>query len=152
MNIAIASDHMGLELKNYLQDTLTQLGHSIVNCGTDSIDRCHYPVFAERAAKLVTSGACDRAVLICGTGIGMSIAAAKVPGIRAVVGYDVYSAQMARKHNDTNVLCLGARTMGIDSAVAVLKTWLTTPYEGGRHDIRLRMITDLESGKSVQAD
>lgn len=150
MNIAIASDHMGVDLKRELQQWLEDMGHVVHNCGTDSTERCHYPVFAERAAMLVSQGDCQRAVLICGTGIGMSIAASKIQGVRAVVGHDMYSAQMARRHNDTNVLCLGARTIGVDSALAVLKTWLETDYDAGRHDIRLGMIAKLEDRISVQ--
>lgn len=150
MKIAVASDHMGLGMKRALAAKLSEWGHQISDLGTDTEDRCHYPVFAVRACRTVQTGDSERAVLVCGTGIGMCITAGKLAAIRAVVGHDVYATQMSRRHNDTNVLCLGARTTGIDAALALLQTWLETPYEGGRHDQRLHLITRIEQGEAIE--
>lgn len=150
MKIAMGSDHMGLDMKLQLADVLRAWGHEVVDFGTYSHDRCHYPVYAARVAEAVRKGEADRGVLACATGVGMSISAAKVPGIRPVLGMDVYPVTMSRRHNDTNVLCVGGRVIGIDAAVAMLEAWLNTPYDGGRHDTRLAMIAKIEAGEIAE--
>ncbi len=144
--IAIACDHSALEMKELVKTVLRERGVPYRDFGTDTTDSCDYPVFAERAAKAVASGECDRGVVICGTGIGMSIAANKVKGIRCALCSEPYSAKMTRLHNDSNMLALGARVIGLELARAILEVWLDTPYEGGRHQRRVDMITKLEQG------
>jgi ribose 5-phosphate isomerase B len=146
LKIALASDHRGFEFKQKVAHILSQEGHTVVDCGTDngetSVD---YPDFGCHAARAVSKGECDRAILICGTGIGMSLTANKIKGIRAAVGNDLYSAEMSRRHNDSNVLCMGADLIPPGPLVKkILHTWLTTPFEGERHTRRVKKIMDLE--------
>lgn len=142
--IAIASDHAGFEMKKLIIEYLNQLGIKCRDFGTDSATSCHYPDFASAAAAAVTSGECERGILICGTGVGMSIAANKHKGIRCVVCSEPYSAKMSREHNDTNMLAIGSRVVGIDLAEMIIKTWLEAEYAGGRHQIRIDLISDIE--------
>ena len=108
--------------------------------GTDSTKSCHYPIYGARAAKAVVSGECDRGIVICGTGIGMSIAVNKVKGIRCALCSDPYSAKMTRAHNDSNMLAIGARVIGVELAKTIVEVWLDTSFEGGRHQKRIDMI------------
>ncbi len=140
MKIAIGSDHAGLALKRALIDGLGD--HQVVDVGTHSQKSTDYPIYAFRVAKLVASGEADLGVLICGTGIGMAMAASRVTGIRAALCTTEYMARMARAHNDANVLCLGGRVLGPDQALAILQTFLATEFEGGRHARRVRMIEE----------
>lgn len=144
MKIAIASDHGGFGLKELLKKHLEERQMEAVDCGTDSEASCDYPDFAEKACCLVQQGAADCAVLICGTGIGMSITANKMTGIRAALCGEPFSAHFTRAHNDANVLCMGARVTGPGLAEMILDTFLDTPFEGGRHQRRIDKIADLE--------
>ena len=142
MKIAIGCDHGGLEIKNAIIEDLKNKGIDYENFGTDTADSVDYPIYAKKVCAAVQSGDCTLGILCCGTGIGMSMTANKQKGIRAAVLSDAFSAEMTRRHNNANVLCLGGR--GIDSAKAVeLATiFLNTPYEGGRHDKRVAMMEE----------
>ena len=147
--IALACDHAALEMKQMIKNLLNEMGLEYHDYGTFTEDSCDYPIFAARAAGAVASGECDRGIVICGTGIGMSIAANKVKGVRCALCGDVYSAEMTRRHNDSNVLALGARVTGIEVARMIAKTWLTTEFEGGRHARRVDLITKIENGENL---
>ena len=144
MKIAIAADHAGFRLKQTITDRLEAQGHRVFDYGTDSGDSCDYPTYAAGVAGSVVKGETERGILICGTGLGMCIAANKVVGIRAVGPCDEKQAEMSRRHNDANVLCLGERTMEPELVNGILDTWLITPFDGGRHAERLEMIAELE--------
>lgn len=148
--IAIACDHAALEMKKEIEDLLTARGLEYKDFGTYTTDSCHYPVFGARAARAVASGECDRGIVICGTGIGISLAANKVKGIRCALCSDPYSAKMTRAHNDANMLALGARVIGIELAKMIVEAWLDTPFEGGRHQTRVDLITAIENGGSIE--
>jgi len=144
MKVAVGSDHAGFMAKEELKVLLKAMGHEIVDVGTTSEMPCDYPDFAALAARKVASGECERAVLICGTGIGMSIAANKIPGIRAALVTDEKTAEISRSHNDANVFCAGARLLPVVKIAESLKVWLQTPFQGGRHARRLEKITRIE--------
>lgn len=140
----MGSDHPGYEVKRALVAVLEQLGHRVTDMGTDSAEPCDYPDYGERVAVAVSAGEADRGVLICGSGIGMSIVANKFPGVRAAVVWDRYSTEVSRSHNDANVLCLGARTLSPQELVDLVRYWLTVAFEGGRHVRRLEKIRCIE--------
>ena len=140
MRIALASDHAGLELKEHLKGLLAAQGHHIEDVGTHSGDSVDYPDFAQAACGRLLAGDVERAVLVCGSGVGMSMAANRFKGIRAVLCTDLYLARFSRLHNDSNVLCLPGRLMGKGLAEEVLKVWLETPFEGGRHQKRVEKL------------
>lgn len=148
--IAIACDHAALELKAEVIKILEDRGLSYEDFGTYTADSCHYPIYGARAANAVASGKCDRGILICGTGIGVSLVANKVKGIRCALCSDSYSAKMTRAHNDSNMLAMGARVIGVEVAKEIVAAWLDTPFEGGRHQTRVDMITAIENGESVE--
>ena len=144
MKVAVGSDHGGFALKKAVEDYLEKKGVRFVDYGCDGEASCDYPVFAKKVADAVASGECDTGLLFCGTGIGMSMAANKVRGIRAACCSDYFSAKYTRLHNDANILCLGARVVGAGLACELVDVFLSTPFEGGRHSRRVSMITDLE--------
>ena len=144
MKIAIANDHAGTEYKKVIKAHLEELGHTVENFGTDETTSVDYPDYAEKVADAVTKGGFELGILICGTGVGMSIAANKVNGVRASLCGDCFSAEMTRRHNDSNILCLGARVLGIDLALRIVDTYVNTPFDGGRHARRIAKITALE--------
>ena len=144
MKIAIGADHAGLPLKRELVEALQSLGHEVKDFGTHSGDSVDYPDFASEVARAVGKPEVDRGVLVCGTGIGMSIVANKYPGVRAAVCTTEFEARMARAHNDANVLCLGQRVVGGGLARAILEMFLGTGFEGGRHEKRVQKIRDVE--------
>lgn len=144
MKIAIGSDHGGFSVKEIAKPHLEKLGYEVIDFGTNTPDSCHYPIYAEKVARAVASGEADKGILICGTGIGMSIAANKIPGIRAAAVSDCFTAKATRQHNDSNILCLGERTVGPGLALLLMETFLTTEFEGGRHQTRVDMISALE--------
>ena len=148
--IAIACDHSALEMKQEIEALLDSRGLEYKDFGTYTAESCHYPVFGARAARAVASGECDRGIVICGTGIGMSLAANKVPGIRCALCGDPYSAKMTRAHNNANMLALGARVIGVELAKMIVEAFLDTPFEGGRHQTRIDMITALENGENIE--
>lgn len=143
--IVMASDHAGFDLKNTLVEQLKNDGYEVEDAGTYSKDSCDYPVFAEKACRYMLDGKAELCILVCGTGIGMSMAANKVKGIRAACCSDTYSAKYTRLHNDANVLCLGARVVGEGLAYEIAKVFLETEFEGGKHLRRINMISDLEN-------
>jgi ribose 5-phosphate isomerase B len=141
MRIAIGADHGGYEYKNQIIEMLKNNGYTVKDFGTDSAESCDYPEFAKRVAAAVASKEFDRGILICGTGIGMSIAANKQKGIRAALCSDLFSAKATREHNDSNILCLGARVIDIDLAIQITEVWLNTPFSNEeRHLRRIGMI------------
>lgn len=144
MRLAIGSDFVGYALKEGLKSFLAQRGIEVVDYGTDSEEPCDYPIFARRVAEAVARGECDRGILVCGTGIGMSIAANKVRGVRCALCHDIFTARLARQHNDANILALGARVVSLPHAEQIVAAWLDEEYEGGRHDPRLQMIAEME--------
>ena len=145
MIIAIGNDHAGVDLKIALIEHLEKQGNTVINFGIDVIERCNYPVYGEKVAKSVVSGEAERGILICGTGVGISLAANKVNGIRAVVCSEPLTAKLARLHNNTNVLAFGARIIGEDMAKEIVDIWLSTGFEGGgRHEERVALIMDIE--------
>ncbi|NIP48514.1 MAG: ribose 5-phosphate isomerase B [Gammaproteobacteria bacterium] len=143
--IAIGSDHGGLELKDAVKASLMARGMDVDDYGTDNGDSVDYPDFAEKVAAAVSSGKIDLGILVCGTGIGMSIVANKFPRVRAALATDEFMAQMAREHNDANILVLGGRVLDKESAIKMVNVWLDSSYEGGRHQRRLDKIAKVES-------
>ena len=145
MNIVIGSDHRGVEIKGRLLPVLRSMGHDVLDVGTDGAESVDYPDFAYEVAKRVGSGERERGLLICGTGIGMSITANKVRGVRAAACQDVLTAEMSRRHNEANVLCLSADLLGEDQMVQMIRIWLDTQFEGGRHARRIEKIAKIEA-------
>lgn len=144
MKIAIACDHGGFRLKNVLIENMKAQGVEVVDFGTYSEESCDYPDYASKAAKAVANGECDRGVVVCGTGIGVSITANKVKGIRCALCHDVFSAKATRAHNDANMIAMGQRVIGEGLAVEILNAWLHTEFEGGRHIKRIEKMKALE--------
>ena len=148
--IAIACDHAALEMKEAVKSYLADLGVEYCDFGTYDRKSCDYPVYAAKAANAVASGECDKGILICGTGIGMSLAANKVKGIRCVACSEPFSAKMSRAHNNANMLAIGARVIGIELAKMIISEFLNTPFEGDRHQRRVDMIIKLENGEPLE--
>lgn len=144
MKIALGCDHGGLELKEKVKAHLLERGFEVKDCGTYTADSCDYPDFGAAAARCVAGGECERGIVICTTGIGISIAANKVRGIRCALLSDLMSAQMTRLHNDTNMMALGAAVVGPMLALRIVDVWLDTAFEGGRHSRRVEKLTRLE--------
>ncbi|HET6831516.1 MAG TPA: ribose 5-phosphate isomerase B [Solirubrobacterales bacterium] len=146
MRIAIGSDHAGYELKEAVSPALEAAGHELIDVGADSPEAIDYPDPAARAACLVAGGEAERAVLVCGSGVGVAIAANKVAGVRAVNAHDAEEAEMSRRHNDANVLTLAGRRLALDAAEPIVAAFLATDFEGGRHARRVDKIAALEGG------
>lgn len=144
MKIAIACDHGGLNLKSEIIKELKSKGHEVVDFGTNATDSCDYPDFALPAAEAVAHGECERGIVVCSTGIGVSIVANKVPGVRCAHCHDTYCAEFTRLHNDANVLALGEKVVGVGYALKIVNTFLSTEFEGGRHQRRVDKITAIE--------
>ena len=142
--IAIACDHGAYALKEAVKAHLLEAGYEVKDFGTNSLDSCDYPDYAAPAAQCVASGECEKGIVLCTTGIGVSITANKVKGIRCALCSDLLSAEMTRRHNDSNVLALGAGIVGKNLALAIVDKWLTTPFEGGRHQRRIDKVMALE--------
>ena len=145
MRIAIGSDHRGVDSRLRLVGLLERLGNSVVDCGSHGGNPVDYPDVAADVAERVASGDVDRGILLCCTGVGMAIAANKIPGVRAATCHDEVTAEMSRRHNDLNVLCLSAEMIGPELQDKLIRTWLSTPFEGGRHARRVAKIAALES-------
>ncbi len=143
MKIVIGCDHAGFFLKEKIRDFLQSEGYEVIDVGTNSLVSVDYPEFGFKAIERILNKEADRGILICGTGIGMSIFANRFPGIRAALCHEPFSAQMARRHNDANVLVLGGRMIGDGLAIEIVKAFLTTEFEGGRHERRIKLIDDL---------
>jgi ribose 5-phosphate isomerase B len=144
MRIAIGSDHRGVAARKRLIGLMERLGNEVVDCGSHGEEAVDYPDVAADVARRVSEGSVERGILLCCTGVGMAIAANKLPGVRAATCHDEVTAEMSRRHNDLNVLCLSAEMIGADVQEKILRTWLATPFEGGRHARRVAKITALE--------
>ena len=144
MRIGIGNDHSALELKAEIIELLEARGHEVVDYGTNSSESCDYPVYGEIVARAVAAGEVEQGILICGTGLGISLAANKVKGIRAAVCSEPFTAKMARVHNNCNILAFGARVVGAELAKMIVETWLDAEFEGGRHQRRVDLITAIE--------
>ena len=142
MKLLLAADHAGYELKTLLGRHAREAGHEVVDLGTTSETSVDYPDYAHELARRVAAGEAARGVLVCGTGIGMCMAANRHPGVRAALCHDAFTVEMARRHNDANVLCLGGRTTGSGVAIQMLDIFLATPFEAGRHEVRVAKIDD----------
>jgi len=152
MKLALASDHRGHAMKERIAALLAEAGHEVLDMGTNSAKSCDYPDIGYKAAKAVAGGAVERGILVCGTGIGMSIVANKVAGIRAAVCSDELTAQISRRHNDANVLCLAADVLGEDLVRRIVRGWMDTEFEGGgRHTRRVAKIAAIERGEDPAA-
>ena len=149
MKIAIAADHAGYQLKDSLKKLLDEMGVLYEDFGTTNGQSVDYPDFARAVAEGVAGGKFDRGILVCGTGVGMAIAANKVHGVRAALCNDLFTARLARAHNDANVLVMGAKVVAPDLAERILEVWLATPFKGGRHQLRVDQISALERGESL---
>ena len=145
MKIGIGNDHSALEMKKEIIAFLEEKGHEVVDYGTDSAESCDYPVYGEIVARAVSAGEVEQGILICGTGLGISLAANKVKGIRAAVCSEPFTAKMARAHNNCNILAFGARVVGPELAKMIVETWLDTDFEGGRHQRRVDLIMEIEN-------
>lgn len=147
--IAIACDHAGIDLKPAVIEVLDELGLAYRDLGTYDHTSVDYPVYGEQAARAVASGECEKGILLCGTGVGIGMAASKVQGIRCVTCSEPYSARMSRQHNDANMLSMGARVVGSELAKDIVRVWLTTDFEGDRHARRVDMLKRLDKGESL---
>lgn len=147
MKVAVGCDHGGFVLKDAVISTLEELGAQVVDMGTYSTESVDYPVYGKKVADAVANGECDLGVVMCGTGIGISIAANKVKGIRAAVVTDEFMAEMTRRHNNANIIALGGRVITPEKAKSLVKAWYTAEFEGGRHQKRIDMITQIENGQ-----
>lgn len=145
MKIAIGNDHTAVELKKHITKYLEAKGYTVVNLGADTDESSDYPLFGEKVGRAVASGECDLGVAICGTGIGISIAANKIKGIRAAVCSEPYSARLTRQHNDANIIAFGARVVTTEMAEKIVDEFLNAEFEGGRHQRRVDMITAIEA-------
>ena len=145
MKIVIGNDHSAVELKNIIKAHLEEKGYEVMNVGTDTSDSCDYPVYGEKVGRAVASGEAALGIAICGTGVGISLAANKVKGIRACVCSEPYTAKLSRMHNNSNVLAFGARVVGSELAKMIVDEWLAAEFEGGRHQRRVDMIMDIEN-------
>lgn len=144
MKIAVGADHGGYEMKKAVIAHLTKKGYECVDYGCDSPDRCDYPIYGERVGRAVAGGECELGVLICGTGIGISLAANRVPGVRAAVCSETYSAQLTREHNNANIIAFGARVVGEGTALAIVDAFLNAEFQGGRHAERVAMLDKIK--------
>lgn len=151
MKIAIGNDHVAVEMKNEIKAYLEAKGIEVINVGTDSTASFNYPISGYKVAKLVAAGEVDGGVLICGTGVGISLAANKVKGIRACVCSEPYTAKMSKMHNNSNIIAFGARVIGIETAKMIVDEWLNAEFEGGRHSARVDLITEIEQTQSLEA-
>lgn len=145
LKIGFGSDHAAVELKPQIMDFVTSLGYEVIDYGTVGGEKVDYPVYGKIVGEAVANGECDLGILICGTGIGISLAANKVKGVRAAVCSEPYSAKMSRTHNNSNILAFGARVVGLDLAKMMVSEWLNAEFEGGRHAERVDMIMAIEN-------
>ena len=144
MKIGIANDHAATDMKKQILEYLVEKGHEVVNYGTDSYESVNYPEFGEKIGRAVASGEVDLGIAICGTGLGISLAANKVRGVRAAVCSEPYTARLSRQHNNANVLAFGARVIGIEMAKMIVDEWIGAEFMGGRHQDRVDMIMEIE--------
>ncbi|MCI5597618.1 MAG: ribose 5-phosphate isomerase B [Lachnospiraceae bacterium] len=147
MKIGIGNDHAAVDMKFEIKEYLETKGYEVVNFGTDKKESCNYPEFGEAVAKAVAEGEADLGILICGTGVGISLAANKIKGIRAVVCSEPVTARLSKEHNNTNILAFGARIVGMEMAKSIVDAWLDAKFQGGRHQTRIDMITAIEENQ-----
>ncbi|MCF0106609.1 MAG: ribose 5-phosphate isomerase B [Holdemanella sp.] len=152
MKIGIGNDHVAVEMKTIIKQYIEETyGYEVINYGTDSTERFNYPISGYKVAKAVASHEVDKGIVICGTGGGISMAANKVKGIRCILCSEPYTAKLSREHNNTNMLAFGARVVGQELAKMIVDAWLTGEYEGGRHQIRIDMISEIEETQNLEA-
>ena len=151
MKLAIGNDHVAVEMKKEIKEYLEEKGYEVINVGTDSSERFNYPVSGYKVARMVADGEVDGGILICGTGVGISMSANKVHGIRACVCSDPYTAKLSKHHNNTNIIAFGARVIGIETAKMIVDEWLNAKYEGGRHQVRIDQIKEIEETQHLKA-
>lgn len=151
MKLAIGNDHVAIEMKKEIKTYLESKGIEVLDVGTDSPERFHYPISGYKVAKLVAGGEVDGGVLICGTGVGISLSANKVHGIRACVCSEPYTARLSKQHNNSNIIAFGARVIGIETAKMIVDEWLAAEYEGGRHQTRIDMLAEIETTQHLKA-
>lgn len=151
MKLAIGNDHVAVDYKWQIKKYLEEKGIEVINVGTDSTERFDYPISGYKVGRLVAEGKVDGGVLICGTGVGISLAANKVKGVRACVCSEPYTAKLSKQHNNTNIIAFGARVVGIEEAKMIVDEWLNAKYEGGRHQRRIDMIHEIESTQHLKA-
>lgn len=150
MKIVMGNDHAALEMKKEIKAYLEEKGYEIVDVGTHSPESCNYPEFGYKAARMVADGNADLGILICGTGVGISLAANKVDGIRCCVCSEPYTAKLSRQHNNTNMLAFGARVVGMDLAKMIVDAWLEAEFQGGRHATRVGMIMEIQDTQHLK--
>ncbi len=151
MKIAIGNDHVAVDMKNEIKEYLESKGIEVIDVGTNSTERFNYPVSGYTVAHMVAGGEADCGVLICGTGVGISLAANKVHGIRACVCSEPYTAKLSKQHNNSNIIAFGARVIGIETAKMIVDEWLSAEYEGGRHQTRIDMLAEIETTQHLSA-
>lgn len=151
MKLAIGNDHVAVEMKKEIKSYLEAKGIEVIDVGTDNAERFNYPISGYKVARLVADGEVDGGVLICGTGVGISLAANKVKGIRACVCSDPYTAKLSKQHNNSNIIAFGARVIGIETAKMIVDEWVNAEFEGGRHAERVAMITEIEETQGLEA-
>lgn len=144
MKIVIGNDHAAVELKKEIAAYLEEKGHEVINIGTDTLESCNYPEYGAKAGHMVADGEADCGVLICGTGVGISISANKVKGIRAAVCSEPVTARLVKEHNNANIIAFGARIVGVETAKAIVDAWLNAEFQGGRHQTRIDLIHKIE--------
>lgn len=151
MKLAIGNDHVAVEMKREIKAHLESKGIEVIDVGTNSAESFHYPISGYKVAKLVSEGKVDGGVLICGTGVGISLAANKVKGIRACVCSEPYTAKLSKQHNNSNIIAFGARVIGIETAKMIVDEWVNAEFEGGRHATRVDMLTEIEQTQDLKA-
>lgn len=149
--LAIGNDHVAVEMKNEIKKHLEEKGIEVIDVGTNSSDRFDYPISGYKVAKMVVSGEVDGGVLICGTGLGISLAANKIKGIRACVCSEPYTAKLSRQHNNSNIVAFGARVIGVETAKMIVDEWVAAEFEGGRHQRRIDMLAEIEETQHLKA-
>ncbi len=151
MKLVIGNDHAAVDMKNEIKQYLEEKGIEMVDVGTNSTDSFNYPISGYRVGKMVAEGKVDGGIAICGTGVGISLACNKVDGVRACCCSEPYSAEMSKRHNNSNVICFGARVIGIETAKQIVDAWINAKFEGGRHENRVNMIMEIQDTQSLKA-
>jgi len=151
MKLVIGNDHSSVDMKNEIKEYLEDKGIEMIDVGTNSTDSFNYPISGYRVGKMVAEGKVDGGIAICGTGVGISLACNKVDGVRACCCSEPYSAEMSKRHNNANVICFGARVIGIETAKQIVDAWINAKFEGGRHETRVNMIMEIQDTQKLQA-
>ena len=151
MKLVIGNDHSSVDMKNEIKEYLEEKGIEIIDVGTNSTDSFNYPISGYRVGKMVAEGKVDGGIAICGTGVGISLACNKVDGVRACCCSEPYSAEMSKRHNNANVICFGARVIGIETAKQIVDAWINAKFEGGRHETRVNMIMEIQDTQKLKA-